>query len=548
MHMLTHVRICTVLVAAGLAVPAWAQNALGDGRGLERNLNKYPNQGPRGGRDFAAEVRFRNAVVTGNAPGGLSFRGNVPYRDSGEFTAALGSDDLYRFRRDSYYSGLSGAGIRGTEALQYQFAMTTGSSRPEGLVGSLDYRRTIGGREALTRQDLRDNERDTRGEWLRSTSSFTSTRPLQPTTIGTRRTKEGDREELTTSPLLGVRARRLPMEMDAAVSGSSARPTARPAPGIRPTLPVPANPSAAPGTPPTPAEPAEPTRPGEPTQLDTGSAYDSLLTRMGQWDLRAGAAAPKDNESNRWQTRVDALRRHLRGEAETTDSTNADADSRRLNTDTLTMLREAAGRVNTFVDGPASLDRFAQAMVQGQQALALGKFFEAEERFSRASMIRPGEPSALVGRMHAQLGAGMYLSAAVNLRQLLTQSPELAGVRYEAATLPATERLTELRTVLMDRLEERPDADPVAKSMTLREVGLLVAYLGYQTSDEAAAQRGLAAIEADARTAEPPDEEATRLATMLRAVWLGQFPTPTEKPPADPAPAATPPAAEAPQK
>lgn len=539
MSIRVHLRISAVLLAVGVALPAWAQNALGDGRGLERTLNKYPNQGPRGGRDFAAEVRFRNAVVTGNAPGGLSFRGNVPYRDSGEFTASLGSDDLYRFRRDSYYSGLSGAGIRGTEALQYQFAMTTGSSRPEGLVGSLDYRRTIGGRESLTRQDLPENQRDTRGEWLRSTSSFTSTRPLQPTSIGTRRTKEGDREELTTSPLLGVRAKRLPVEMDAAVSGSSARPAPRAAPGIRPTLPVPTNPTAAPGA--EPAQPAEPARPGDPTQLDTGSAYDSLLSRIGQWDLRAGATPPKENESNRWQTRVDALRRHLRGDTESPDAATPDADARQLNKDTLTMLREAAGRVNTFVDGPASLDRFAQAMVQGQQALALGKYFEAEERFSRAAMIRPGEPSALVGRMHAQLGAGMYLSAAVNLRQLLTQSPELAGVRYEAATLPATERLTALRTVLMDRLEDRPDADPVAKSMTPREVGLLVAYLGYQTGDEAAAQRGLAAVEADAQAAEPADEEAARLAAVLRAVWLGQFPPSAEKPSEEPAP--NPPAA-----
>src|SRR5690606_6193755 len=44
---------------------------------------------------------------------------------------------LFSYRRDSFYSGLAGMGIRGTEALQYQFALTTGSEPPPNLRGSL---------------------------------------------------------------------------------------------------------------------------------------------------------------------------------------------------------------------------------------------------------------------------------------------------------------------------------------------------------------------------------------------------------------------------
>src|SRR5690606_2294464 len=86
--------------------------------------------------DLAAEMRFRNAVVTGNAPGGLSFRGDVGYRAAGEFTGRLGADDTFSFRRDTVYSGLGGMGLRGTDSLQYQFALTTGMRPPPGFAGT----------------------------------------------------------------------------------------------------------------------------------------------------------------------------------------------------------------------------------------------------------------------------------------------------------------------------------------------------------------------------------------------------------------------------
>ena len=70
-----------ILILAAGAPPAEAQNALGDGRVLDAN----PRVGSGGlnpaGRDFAAEVRFRNAIVTGNAPGATAISievGEIP--------------------------------------------------------------------------------------------------------------------------------------------------------------------------------------------------------------------------------------------------------------------------------------------------------------------------------------------------------------------------------------------------------------------------------------------------------------------------------------
>ena len=99
-----------------------AQNALGNGRALEKQLQtKNPNARYSSQNDnFAREMAFREAVVTGTAPGGLSFQGDaLPSRF--EFRGDLGSDAIFSFRRDSLSSGLAGRGIRGTEALQYQF-------------------------------------------------------------------------------------------------------------------------------------------------------------------------------------------------------------------------------------------------------------------------------------------------------------------------------------------------------------------------------------------------------------------------------------------
>ena len=115
-------RLALLALAGSLAsvTPgALAQNALGDGRALDANLQQGAGRQNAPGRNsnFAEEVRFRNAIVTGNAPGGMSFRGEAGYLSSDDFRAPLGSDNLFSFQRDSLYSA-SRRGIRGVDALR----------------------------------------------------------------------------------------------------------------------------------------------------------------------------------------------------------------------------------------------------------------------------------------------------------------------------------------------------------------------------------------------------------------------------------------------
>ena len=119
------------LLALGGA--AFGQNALGDGRVLDNNLRQGSGGVNTRVRSVEAQIRFNNAIVTGNAGFGRSFRGDVGYLASNDFRASLGSNDLYNFRRDSTASAITGSGIRGTDALQYQVSLATGQTVPSFL-------------------------------------------------------------------------------------------------------------------------------------------------------------------------------------------------------------------------------------------------------------------------------------------------------------------------------------------------------------------------------------------------------------------------------
>lgn len=98
--------VCWLLPGWAAPAPVVAQQqAGGDGRALDAN-----QQAGSGGINQAQpqpDFRGRNDVITGNVGGGRAFQGDVNYRAPGEFRDQLGSDDLFRFRTQSYSSGLN---------------------------------------------------------------------------------------------------------------------------------------------------------------------------------------------------------------------------------------------------------------------------------------------------------------------------------------------------------------------------------------------------------------------------------------------------------
>lgn len=161
-------------------------------------------------------------------------------------------------------------------------------------------------------------------------------------------------------------------------------------------------------------------------------------------------------------------------------------------------------------------------MSAGESFLSEGRFFDAEDRFLRALAASPSDPLASIGRSHAQLGAGLYLSAAANLHAVLAEHPEMIGTRYDRALLFSDARCAEIANEMRADLQK-------PGTMLGRDASLLLAYLGYQRDDRVMLEEG---IKAFAGSLLPESEESRpdkALLSLLQRVWVdgeGALPPP----------------------
>ena len=158
-------------------------------------------------------------------------------------------------------------------------------------------------------------------------------------------------------------------------------------------------------------------------------------------------------------------------------------------------------------------------MRRGQELLGLERYFDAEERFTRALAMRPGDVAAQVGRLHSQLGAGLFVSAGLNLRELVMTSPEIAAMRFAPALLPSEQRLADLIELLRERAGLVESIQPDSPTLQ-RETALLLAYLRYQQGDLDAAAGALAAARGTLSEEEVDGaEDDARLIAYLTQLW-----------------------------
>jgi len=574
----------SLAVRLGVALAAVSGLAMGQAAQGQYALDRNQQIGSGGINparpNFADEVRFRNAIVTGNAPGGFSFRGDVGYRAPGEFQGRLGSDSTFSFRRDSYYSGLGGLGIRGTEALQYQFAMTTGNAPPQGLAISPEFWRAgarataaaVSGTGPGSGSGDRFGYYGSRGALtgagedqglsllsMRSPSSFAANRGLQPVTLNIGEGSDGTTRTLTASVLRGLSFDTISSTPGA--PGDQADTWGRPKPVEKPgqesnlRMPDPGlDTSVKSGAVLTEAD----------RSVKTRSPYDEVLKRfqtaaeepsarpMGV-PFTPGEAAQTKPAVPDWQQRLDELRNQLAdpmarppggpaapgdasgrmpgekpgekpggkpgdqtkpGEGQSGGQPGLDADdiNKRvtgLRPETIELIRRAGGQVNMLAQ-PA-FDAYGTHMAAGQQHLATGRYFDAEERFAAALGARPRDPMAAVGRVHSMIGSGMVMSGAINLRSLLAEHPELIAVKYSPELLPSKERSVRL-VAQLGELAAVPGRG--------RDAALLLAYLNYQLGDIKGVSAALDQMVKPAASGGPEvDGETAQLAGLLRAVW-----------------------------
>jgi hypothetical protein len=475
-----------MLAVSSAGPQASAQNALGDGRALDRNSRVGSGGVNQRSSTISNEVRFRNAIVTGNAPGGMSFRGSVGYTSPFDFRGELGSDDIFRFSRDSYFSGLAASPaartFRSVDALSFQMEVSM-----HGVAGrATGFEPTMGrGVASSNRQDNLSVDATaplsrlyepllTRPGALRSTSQFITGDALAPTVMGRAVDEEGNEIFAVASPLRSVKMQE----------------TITPRRSIAPNLISQSVTSLDPDS-----ENVDNTMSNriESTKI----THDSIM--QGIRDARTAREAARIEAEIEANDESSLREQMLRGDATSEEIEEAAREA----------LESGDNRVDLLAPADPERDIFGEHMERGQEMLQAGRWFEAEERFTSATAMRPGDPIPAVGRVHAQLGAGLYRSAAENLKTLFRNHPEMIAARFDATLLPNNERLQQVRVQLRDLAR--------GESEFARGSALLLAYLGNQYEN--------------IRDIEAAFEEIDRVSAVLgdtpdpvyvaaRAVWL----------------------------
>ncbi len=220
--------------------------------------------------------------------------------------------------------------------------------------------------------------------------------------------------------------------------------------------------------------------PGAPTEIDplTGQPRSILLagSAAGTGSGRIGLATGQPGGSG-----IGSEQTNGRGPGGTSSrgTLSASPTAKRFDTVTDSQL-QAGGRVkpvklaeNQDLSGVAGISPFNAMMSRGNVALQAGKYLDAAQAFQAAMVDQPQDPLAAVGRAHAEMGAGMYTSAAFDLKFVFTRKPELMGVKYAdvGSFIPAGRQeflLQDLKKLTTDK-----DAGGMA--------AFLYCYLCYQT-------------------------------------------------------------------
>jgi hypothetical protein len=527
--------------------------AMGGGNALDAN----PQLGSGGlnSPGAASDFRSRNLIVTGNVPGGRGFRGSVGYTADTDFRAPVGSDAGYRFRADSAYSnpvflnstlsrdrfllaqGLGDFQYRRDSTPDDPFQPTTGPVQDSQLRldranaemslsrGNLDR-----GEDRLITATVTDKGEPIRyiASSLRGLQVQSLTDPLLRSGLGLYELARA-RQDLAAGiadPSDYLRVRATPglsmSESDRDLLRLDQKPVTDPPKDLR----IDANAG---------AKPAEKQK----------SAYDDLLTELGG---RGGTGTATDAERRaagnveleRIRKELDALRRPKKPDAATDAGQKpvegevpAGGDGRPVPVPALPggapfpsgedpkakeKLEEELGKQRSIpelaeilrhrrtIDELSADDRrrVNELIRQGEGALKAGDYFVAERRFEQAQSMAAENPLVESGIAHAQLGAGLYLSSSLTLRNLFSAHPELIDVRYDRALLPAPGRLERAITYLRERAGRGEDAP---------SYGLVIAYIGHQTGDAKLVEEGLSFVGGN--------QSLDTNRELLRGVWLG---------------------------
>ncbi|TWT46106.1 hypothetical protein RAS1_25530 [Phycisphaerae bacterium RAS1] len=539
-------RCLRIAVAAGaicaLAVAASAQYPAGDGRLLDRN----PAVGDRFNYSRpVSPLMSGNALATGVVGRGLSLQSYSPIGDVNSFRGTLASGTLAQFRRDSVSLADSSAPLGGLVARSYYdpstLAPTGGylrgdvgdSSGLSGLsrigAGPIDSRIDSNPATALQRQ-ITGLPTPVRNRTLSSSlfglgpatqAPVTSTafnqpyldtlsRP-QPTLDSRLRTgAAAEPEPLGSSPILGTPADRIapgqtPQVIQKAIdprfpvldlSSRLQRPERAGRTGVL---------GAPRGSGETPEPPSTGFRVANPSVLP---GYDAFT------DMQLALALIRDPAAS-WFSEMQSAIRDNPYYAETLHQ-RATLQAEQF------IAAVARQPVKSFATGTSTAVN--DELLRAESSMEIGNYYEAAERYDAASRLDPGNPLPLLGKGHALLAAGDYLSASVFITRGLERFPDITKFTLDLTTLLGGGETVDIRRAdMMRRLKEREDP----------RLRFLLGYLEYHSGSR---ESGLQSLE-QAALEDRSGSIISRYYLMLR----GQRPLPPPRLP-EGAPIAPPPA------
>jgi hypothetical protein len=125
---------------------------------------------------------------------------------------------------------------------------------------------------------------------------------------------------------------------------------------------------------------------------------------------------------------------------------------------------------------------FDTQMQQAEKLLKGGKYMEAVDQYNQALTVQPNNALGMVGRAHAELAAGMYQSASMDLKAVFSQKPEMVSVRYALDDFIPGKRVENLMNDLLQL---------TTRQQTGNMASFLYCYLAYNTDHPTELQQEL---------------------------------------------------------
>jgi tetratricopeptide (TPR) repeat protein len=134
--------------------------------------------------------------------------------------------------------------------------------------------------------------------------------------------------------------------------------------------------------------------------------------------------------------------------------------------------------------GASSQEKFDRCIAAAESYLQQGRYYRAADSFTLASMYKPGDSRACVGKSHALFAAGEYLSSALILAQAMEMDPHQTLTRVDLVNTVGGPDLF---------LRRITDLEQCGKTGEAPQLQFLLAYVYYQMDRPDAAKMAIEA-------------------------------------------------------